>query len=276
MQTLDDALAFGIERIGKREAKQLLSCATGYSISGIVLHALKPLSDEKYARYTEFVRRRQNSEPLQYIVGQWDFMGLTFLTDSRALIPRPETELLVEEAFAFTQKFRNTPLRILDVCTGSGCIAVALERLCEDAEVFAVDICPRALSLAQENADKNGSRIHFYESDLLAGVPVGGGFDVIISNPPYITSGEMEALDPTVKDHEPHLALHGGTDGLDIYRRLIPQCFAALRSGGALFLEIGPPAVMDLMASAGFENTHLRHDYAEKERIIRGEKCLTN
>jgi release factor glutamine methyltransferase len=270
--TLNGALAHGAGLIGKREAKLLLSHVTGYSASGLVLHAPGEISAAEYALYTECIGRRQTGEPLQYIIGAWEFMGFPFLTDPRALIPRPETELLVEEA----NKKKKKDFNILDVCTGSGCIAIALAKLLgENASITATDISAAALELARENAAKNQlapKRVNFIETDLLEGLPQ-NAFDVIISNPPYISSDEMEVLSPTVRDHEPHLALHGGEDGLDIYRRLIPQAKNALRKGGALFLEIGPPAVSDLMASVGFQNIKLQNDYAELPRIVTGRVC---
>ncbi|MCL2225167.1 MAG: peptide chain release factor N(5)-glutamine methyltransferase [Defluviitaleaceae bacterium] len=275
--TIGNALAHGAGLINKRDAKLFLSHLTGYSVDGVVLNERNEIPPEKYAMYLEYIKRRQTGEPLQYIIGKWEFMGLPFITDKRALIPRPETELLVEEAFAFIKKIsaeEERPIRALDVCTGSGCIAIALACLLrENLEIVATDISPAALSLARENAEKNTpapEKITFIETDLLEGVD--GDFDIIISNPPYITSGEMATLSPTVRDHEPHLALDGGADGLDIYRRLIPQCKKALRTGGALFLEIGSPEVWDLMEKSGFENINLLHDYAEIERIVTGVK----
>ncbi|MCL2577730.1 MAG: peptide chain release factor N(5)-glutamine methyltransferase [Defluviitaleaceae bacterium] len=276
MRTIGNALIYGAKLIGNREAKLLLSHATGYSMSGVVLHTHKAISDDEYNLYLSYIRRRQAGEPVQYIIGQWEFMGLPFISDKRALIPRPETELLVEQAFAFIKKISGGEniIRVLDVCTGSGCIAISIARLTDKyVEITATDISPDALSLARENTEKNflePERIKFIETDLLDGVS--GDFDVIISNPPYVLSSEMENLSQTIRDHEPHLALDGGADGLDIYRRLIPQSKNALRPGGALFLEIGPVGVMDLMADAGFENINLLHDYAELERIVTGVK----
>ncbi|MCL2386088.1 MAG: peptide chain release factor N(5)-glutamine methyltransferase [Defluviitaleaceae bacterium] len=284
--TLDDALRYGAKKIGKRDAKLLLSHITGYSTSGIMLHCLREITDSDFAAYDSCLERRRTGEPLQYIMGQWDFMGLTLRTDKRALIPRPETELLVDAAQPLFADYmhsnqharleaseKKSPLRVLDVCTGSGCIALAIARLTDGlTEITAVDISDEALSLAKENAEKLGlaGQINFIKSDMLDAVS--GEFDVIISNPPYILSGEMASLSPTVRDYEPHLALDGGADGLDFYRRLIPQSFKALRAGGALFLEIGPVAVLELMADAGFENINMMRDYAELERIVYGVK----
>jgi release factor glutamine methyltransferase len=178
----------------------------------------------------------------------------------------------VEEALRFAETLEKLPIRILDVCTGTGCIALSLACLLgENAEITAVDISADALSLAKENAEKLGiatERVNFLKSDLLECVT--GEFDIIISNPPYILHSDMAKLSPTVRNYEPHLALNGGTDGLDIYRRLIPQCKNALRTGGALFLEIGPKSVINLLAEAGFSDINLLRDYAELERIVYG------
>lgn len=273
--TLNEALFYGHEKIGKREAKIFLSHITGYSVSGVLLYSHEKISVSDYNLYTSFIARRLAGEPLQYIIGQWEFMGLPFITDRRALIPRPETELLVEDAYEFIRKKigeNGGSVRVLDVCTGSGCIPISIACLTDGrVEITATDISKDAICLARENAHKNGlsaERINFLQTDLMDGIK--DKFDVIISNPPYILSGDMATLSPTVRDHEPHLALDGGTDGMDFYRRLIPQSKNALNHGGALFLEIGPPAVMGLMADIGFSNINLRRDYAELERIVTG------
>lgn len=284
--TVDDVFKSGTEKIGKREAKLLLSHITGYSTSGLMLHGRKEIDAGDYNLYLSCLKRRQLGEPLQYIIGQWEFMGISLISDKRALIPRPETELLVEEALKFIERKlealrisnAESTVRTLDVCTGSGCIALAIACLVgKQAEIIATDISNEALSLAKENASKLGvsaERVSFIQSDLINAVE--GKFDVIISNPPYILSSDMSTLPLSVRDHEPHQALDGGQDGLDFYRRLIPQSFQKLSDGGALFLEIGPAAVMDLMKKAGFENINLRRDYAESKRIVSGVKpCLT-
>jgi release factor glutamine methyltransferase len=271
--TIEEALLQGVKAVGRRDAGLFLSHSTGYSTNGIILNSLKKIELDAYQTYLSYLERRQTGEPLQYIIGTWDFMGLSLITDKRALIPRPETELLVEEVFNFVKQRHEFPIRILDVCTGSGCIALALACLLGDSvEVTAADISPEALSLAEENAKKLGvppERVSFLQSDLLEEIQ--GEFDIIISNPPYILDGDIQDLCPTVRDYEPHLALNGGADGLDFYRRLIPQSKNALRKGGALFLEIGPQAVMDLMAEEGCENINLQHDCAELARIVSGE-----
>jgi release factor glutamine methyltransferase len=271
---IESALHEGITAVGHRDARLFLSHITGYSTNGLYLNSTKAISQDEYNLYKSYLERRLEGEPLQYIIGEWDFMGLTLYTDKRALIPRPETELLVEEAFYFLNKLKKNPVKVLDLCTGSGCIALALACLTDGSvSITAVDICAEALELAKENAEKFGledDRITFIQSDLLENVS--DKFDIIISNPPYILSGDIIGLNKSVRDYEPHTALDGGADGLDFYRRLIPQCKNALNDGGALFLEIGPVKARDLMSEAGFENINLIRDYSEFERILTGEK----
>ena len=245
----------------------LLCHVTGQTSAHILLHGDTAL--ENSAGYMELVNRRGQGEPLQYVMGKWDFMGQTLRTDSRALIPRPETELLVEEALNFLRQSRITcgPPRVLDLCTGSGCIAAAIAGAGE-YNVTAVDISADALALAKENGQ--GLGIKFIKSDLFT--EIAGRFDLIVSNPPYITTREMTELDPMVLNYEPRLALHGGQDGMDIYRKLIPESLKFLQPGGALFLEIGPAAVMDIMTAAGFIDVQIKNDYAGLPRIIWGKK----
>ncbi|MCL2215489.1 MAG: peptide chain release factor N(5)-glutamine methyltransferase [Defluviitaleaceae bacterium] len=280
--TLAEALKHGTEKIGRREAMLLLSHASGFSGSKILLHRDESLTDCACAIYLKCLERRNQNEPLQYIIGKWDFMGLEFNVDKRALIPRPETELLVEEVLKFIKSRRNnvnfSPLRVLDVCTGSGCIALAIVCLTDAktvASVTATDISRDALALAEENANKLNippGRVNFIESDLVERLLNCGNdkFDIVISNPPYILHNDMAGLSQDVRDFEPHLALDGGVDGLDIYRRLIPQSKKILRPGGGLFLEIGPVQVADLLSDAGFFDIAIKRDYAGLDRIVTG------
>ncbi|MDR0273171.1 MAG: peptide chain release factor N(5)-glutamine methyltransferase [Clostridiales bacterium] len=263
--TIGEALRHGIETVGRRDAGLLLSFVTG--TNELFLQTEKEINPEKYFSY---IKRLQAGEPLQYIIGQWEFMGLTFITDKRALIPRPETELLVEKVLEFLKNKKNA--HVSDVCTGSGCIAISIARLAEcETEIVAVDISDDALSLAKENAKKlNAANLIFIKSCLFENIC--GKFDVIVSNPPYVLSEEIPKLLPNVRDYEPRLALDGGADGLDFYRRIIPQSKKHLKPGGALFLEIGPVSVINLMKEAGFKNIVLTRDYAGIERIVKGEK----
>ncbi|MCL2528383.1 MAG: peptide chain release factor N(5)-glutamine methyltransferase [Defluviitaleaceae bacterium] len=265
---INEALSMGTKAIGKHEARLLLSHITGLSPAEIIISTNKPLDEKAIGAFLTSVKRREAKEPLQYIMGTWEFMGLEFITDSRALIPRPETELLVEEAIAYIHKLCR-PAKILDVCTGSGCIAVAIAKL-TDAEVTAIDISPDALALAAQNAALHQlqDRIKFVQSDLLHGFE-SQVFDIIVSNPPYIPTGEIGSLQPELC-HEPILALDGGPDGLDLYRQLIPQSMKYLSPGGVLLLEIGPQAVETIMFEAGYGMIRTIKDYAGLPRIVIG------
>jgi release factor glutamine methyltransferase len=197
----------------------------------------RPLRDDELEQLRGMVRRRASREPLQYILGEAHFHGRVFDVDKGVLIPRPETELLVEEVLR-----RVHALRCLDVGTGSGCIGVtvALER--PDTEVVAIDVSDEALAVARRNAEKLGARnIALERCDFMddESVRALGSFDLVVSNPPYVAVGEIAALEPEVRDHEPHAALTDNGDGLAFYRRFIDVAPTLLRTGGNLFLEIG-------------------------------------
>lgn len=270
--TIKHALKLGTNQIGNRDTVLFLTHITGKH-SGHVL-----LNDEEEIDGNEFeslINRRKTGEPLQYIIGKWEFMGHEIITDNRALIPRPETELLVEAAFNFV-KTCNRPIKMLDLCTGTGCIAIATASLAKenaiDISITAADISHDALELAKNNATALGfEKIEFIQSNLFENIKF-NEFDIIISNPPYIPSNEIEALDPVVRDHEPHLALDGGNDGMDLYRKIIPKSLDILRPNGALFLEIGPIGVRDILTDAGFKDICLIEDYAGIPRILYGVK----
>jgi len=276
--TLKEAVACGAKYIERQESIRLVCHLRKLSYTEFFLRENEPLDEETIDFFLKCVKKRQKDEPLQYITGAWEFMGLEFKTDKRALIPRPETELLVVEAVNFIKTRResqNSPIDVLDVCTGSGCIAISIADAFDSdtVSVTATDISPDALSLARENAEmllQAKKHVAFIQSDLLTGI--NDTFDAIISNPPYITSEELTSLSPSVREYEPLLALDGGVDGLDIYRRLIPDAFAALKTGGALFLETGTVSAENLMTEAGFENIRVLRDYAGHERILIGVK----
>ena len=201
------------------------------------------LTQDQQAAYDALVLRRAANEPIQYITGEQEFYGLSLRVTPAVLIPRPETELLVETVLAEVKRAGvKSALRILDVGTGSGAIAIALAHNLPSARITAVDLSGAALEIAASNAARHGltEQIHFIESDLLEELPPDGlPFDVIVSNPPYVPAADRASLHPQVRDYEPGVALFAGADGLDIYRRLIPQARAALRPNGLLALEIG-------------------------------------
>jgi release factor glutamine methyltransferase len=226
---------------------------------------------------TEFralIERRRAGEPIQYITGEQEFYGLPFRVTPDVLIPRPETEHLVEKALALAAAFMHP--RIVDVGTGSGSIAVALAHELPDAQITAADISAAALEIARGNAERNGvaGRIEFFESDLLAAI-AGERFEMVVSNPPYVPAADRDSLSIEVREHEPALALFAGEDGLAIYRRLIPDAFAVLASGGFLLMEIGygqSQAVAALLTAAGFEQIEFVPDLQGIPRVACGRR----
>ena len=220
----------------RRDAELLLVRVLGCDRTFLLTHPEAPLTLKQTALYQSWIARRVRHEPVQYIVGEQEFFGLKFRVTPDVLIPRPETEHLVEAALARTD--RDASLRIVDVGTGSGAIAVALAHAPTSAQITALDLSPAALAVARSNAEMNGvsDRVHFAESDLLAAV-IGEEFDMIVSNPPYVA--DSEELEAQVREYEPASALFAGAEGLDIYRRLIPQAHASLKPEGWLLLEIG-------------------------------------
>ncbi len=242
-------------------------------------------------RYASLLERRMKGAPIQYITGETEFYGLPFRVTPNVLIPRPETEHLLEKCLALAThmaapSFRpplpegwestnpTSPIRILDIGTGSGAIAIALAHNLSSADITATDVSPHALSLAEENAKRNGAAIRFLQGDLLAPV-TGETFDLIVSNPPYVPATDRDSLAVEVRDHEPPLALFAGKDGLEIYRRLIPQAFAALTPGGFIALEIGygqQPAIHSLLAGTGFTNIEFSPDLQGIPRVAIGQR----
>jgi release factor glutamine methyltransferase len=222
-----------------RDALLLLLHTLGISRAALHADPHRLLTPDEQATYNSFIQRRLTNEPIQYITGQQEFYGLALHVTPAVLIPRPETEHLVESVLA--ELNHNAPLNILDIGTGSGAIAVALAHHLPNAQFTAVDISPAALEVAASNAARYNlsARIRFLESNLLDTLPTAVSFDAIVSNPPYIPDTDRDTLHPQVRDHEPEVALYGGPAGLEIYRRLIPQAHAALKPYGLLALEIG-------------------------------------
>lgn len=225
--------------------------------------------DETLAtHFTELIARRATGEPVAYLIGYKEFYGLDFSVDQRVLVPRPETELLVELALALAAK-RDQPLRLADIGTGSGAIAVALAVHLPSAQLDAVDISPAALAVARNNIDRHGlnERIRLLQGDLLT--PLVGRYDLIVSNPPYTILADVAA---NVFAHEPHLALAGGSDGADLYRRIFAQAPAYLQPAGALLCEIGAwqGDIVSTLARAAFPHAtiSLSRDLAGHERVI--------
>lgn len=237
------------------------------------LHTRKILNPMEQEGMEGMVLRLEAGEPLAYVLGDTEFLDLRIKTDARALIPRPETELMVHLVMDDLKKNPVVTPRIVDVGTGSGCIAISLAIRFPGASLMALDRCQDALDLALENAQFHGveNQIEFVCSNtLLAGYRE--RFDIIVSNPPYIPTHECEVLSPTVKDYEPRIALDGGVDGLVLINRLIDQASSALKPRGKIFLEIGchqADPVKDRLRTAGFREPSVRKDIAGRERIVR-------
>lgn len=218
---------------GDYDAAQMLAHVLGEDALMMRLNNHRMLSDPHAAQYEQLIARREKREPMQYILGETGFMGLTFHVEPGVLCPRPDTEILCEEALR-----RIEPgMRVLDIGTGSGALAVSIAKLAPGAQVTAVDISDAALAVAKGNAERNGVQVRFVRSDCFAALD-GEVFDVIVSNPPYISGEEMKTLMPEVC-MEPKLALYGGEDGLDFYRRITSEAGAYLNNGGTLLFEIG-------------------------------------
>jgi len=230
----------GVEN-ARLEAEWLLCAATGLDRVGLYLNFERPLNDDELTAYRIMVARRGRREPLQHILGTQEFCGLEFEVSPDVLIPRHDTETLVNEALARMPAAQS----VLDIGTGSGCIAVALAYRLPGASVTAVDISVAALVMARRNAERNGVAIEFLLGSLLEPV-AGRHFDLIISNPPYIPSSDIETLEPEVRDFDPRAALDGGADGLDVYRAIIPAAAALLNSGGWLLVEVGVGQAADV------------------------------
>ena len=238
MTTVLEALKAAEQRLKevpdpRLDAEWLLSEVLGVSRLEMLLDKRRELTEAEAAAFEALLARREAREPLQYILGSQSFMGFSLKTDSRALIPRNDTEALCEEAL----KYFRPGGRVLDLCTGSGALAAAIKKLCPGAEVVASDISEAALSLAKENAAALNADIRFMQGDLFSPV-AGEKFDVIVSNPPYIPEGLRGCLQAEV-EREPALALFAGDDGLDFYRRIAREAPAHLLPGGRLCIEIG-------------------------------------
>ncbi|MGB4600000.1 MAG: peptide chain release factor N(5)-glutamine methyltransferase [Trichlorobacter sp.] len=257
----------GVEN-ARREAEWLLCEATGLDRVGLYLNFDKPLSDDELSGYRALVARRGKREPLQHILGSQEFDGLSFEVSPAVLIPRHDTETLLEQAVLCVPQARY----ILDIGTGSGCIAIALAKRLPEAMTTAVDLSSEALVVAQHNADAHGAVIEFLPGSFFEPV-AGRRFDLIVSNPPYITRADLATLQPEVRDFEPRLALDGGLDGLDAYRAITAQAPAHLQPGGWLLLEVGAGQATDvstLLVQAGFGDIITATDPGGIQRIVGG------
>jgi release factor glutamine methyltransferase len=260
----------------ERAAEALLSHCLGIE-RGILYRDDPDISAEMNAQIDALLKRRTGREPLQYILGYTEFYGLKIKVGTGVLIPRPETELLAEEAIKTISKckMQNAKCKILDLCTGSGCIALALAKAFPDAQVYGTDMSADALGYAGENAELNNIKnITFLKGDLFKPVK-DMQFDMIISNPPYIRKDDMKLLQPEIMDWEPVAALDGGEDGLDYYRKIISGAGEYLKENGFLMLEIGmgqSDPIREMAEDEGFADIHILKDYAGIERIVKAQK----
>jgi release factor glutamine methyltransferase len=260
--------AKGVEN-ARLEAEWLLCEALALNRMGLYLNFDKPLQESELVALRSMVARRAKREPLQHILGSQEFMGLEFGTTAAALIPRHDTEVLVAEAL----QAAPAACKVLDIGSGSGCVAIAIAKELSAATVVSVDISAEALELARSNAERNGVQVDFRLGSLFEPVQ-GERFDLIVSNPPYIPVGDIEALQAEVRDFEPRIALDGGEDGLDFYRQIIPQAPDHLNPGGWLLLEIGvgqAKEVMELFTKNGFSAIFSAKDPAGIDRVVGGQ-----
>ena len=255
----------------RRDAEVLLTYLLGWDQAILLTHPERLLSPAESDRWESLLKRRLAYEPMQYITGSQEFFGLLFEVTPDVLIPRPETEHLVE---AVLEHVGGEAVRILDVGTGSGAIAVVLAHARPRSHVTAVELSPAALEVARRNAERHGvlAQVTFLQSDLLAAVE-GAEFDLVVSNPPYIA--EAEVLEPQVSNYEPHSALYAGPTGLEVYERLIPQARKVLKPRGRLLLEIGygqQPAVEALLG--GWGSVKVIHDLQGIPRVVQAIKGI--
>ncbi len=260
----------------RRSAEWLLSAATG--LSRVELYAFhdRPLSDSERTTLRESVRRRAAGEPLQYVTGEVAFRHLVLKVRPGVLIPRPETEVLVDTVLPEVRRVlaERAEVLVADLCTGSGCIALSIASECPGAAVFAADVSPLAVEVAAENASRLGlaETVTTLSGDLFSALPAGslGTLDVVVSNPPYIPSGDVPELPAEIAGFEPHLALDGGHDGLDVYRRILAGAREWLRPGGLLAVELDERMVRKAAAEAveWYEDVRVVSDLAGRDRIV--------
>jgi release factor glutamine methyltransferase len=261
------------------DAEVLLGHALAIARTQLYARLSTILHPDQQERFWGLIQRRAAREPLSYITGEREFWSLSFRVTPDVLIPRPETELLVETTLRLLsqspRRHHHSPIHLLDIGTGSGCVAIALAKELPRAELWAVDISRAALTVAQENAQRHGvaGRIHFLQGDLFS--PMNKErprFDVIVSNPPYIAHASLATLQPEVRDWEPRTALDGGADGLDFYRRLVEESSFYLHSSGWLVMEIGVGQSSEVLRfiqmQRNFEVDASVQDYAGHERIV--------
>ncbi len=277
MVSLAECLAIGTELLSgtdlaRLEAEILLCHVLGKDRLYVAVHKHDPISSDDAERFLELCQRRAKGEPSAYITGTKEFMSLEFEVNPSVLIPRPETEMLVE---LICDKYKGKNANIIDICTGSGAIACSVAHYLPDARVTAVDISNDALAVAGRNCQRTGvaDRVTLMQADALREINANQSFDLAVSNPPYIESSVIDTLDCDVKNFEPRLALDGGEDGLIFYRQIVNNIKSVLKPHGELYFEIGSSQGSDVahIMSARFENIAVLKDLAGLDRIVTGQ-----
>ncbi|MGN1298468.1 MAG: peptide chain release factor N(5)-glutamine methyltransferase [Candidatus Scatovivens sp.] len=272
---IKEALDFGKKYLNEKNIKDsnlkcrlLLSSILNVQKEYLIIHDAEELNKKQEIKYKEFIIRLADNEPIQYIIHNQEFMKLKFYVDDSVLIPQPDTEILVEKIIEISKKI-NQKIKILDLCTGSGTIAVSLAKYIEKCEVYATDISKQALKIAKLNSDKNNVSIKIIESDLFENIEE-KEFDIIVSNPPYIETKKIDTLDDEVKK-EPRIALDGGNDGLNFYRLIAINAKKYLNKNGILALEIGynqKNSVNKILKNEGYKQIENIKDLGNNDRVI--------
>ena len=257
-------------------AEMLVAHVIGCQRLRLYMEADRPASAEELARLRDLAKRALSYEPVQYLVGEASFYGISLKADKRALIPRPETQTLVDEAVRAIKAVEDRDPLVADVCTGSGCVAIAIAQQAPTAVMHACDVDAEALALARENVERVGvgDRVELRQGDLLDALPAGAVYDAIVANPPYIPDDEWASVAPNVKDHEPRHALRGGVDGLDFVRPIVEGSAERLRAGGLLAIEVASARTEDALGLFGsdgrYRETRIVRDFTGRPRVIRG------
>jgi len=250
-------------------AKELLSYVLKKDKVYLTINSDTALTDTEYAEFTKYIEQIIDGKPLQYITQKQEFMGMEFFMNENVLIPQPDTEILVETVLDICKRYSNQSLRILDLCTGSGAIAISLSKIL-NTQVFASDVSTKALEVAEKNNVLNNSKVEFIESNLFEQIN-GEKFDIIVSNPPYIKNEEIKLLSKQVQN-EPYIALAGGEDGLDFYRKIIDEAYKHINKNGYLCLEIGYDQKEDLIKlikqNENYEYENCIKDLSNNDRCI--------
>lgn len=271
MQTLKEVYDYGSSELKKAEVPDygldtfyLMEVCFGITRAQFYCHPDQKVESKALERFLQLIESRKKRIPLQYIIGKREFMGLDFLVNQHVLIPRQETELLVEEVLKYSDN-----CTVLDLCTGSGCIAISIAKFAKNVKIDAVDISEKALEVADKNVKNNNVSVELIKSDLFE--KIDKKYDIIVSNPPYIATQEIDKLEPEVRVYEPMLALDGQEDGLYFYKKIIEQAGQYLKQKGRLFFEIGydqGESVSEILQDAGFYDIKVMNDLSGCNRMI--------